>query len=97
VPFVALLGPGRLRTATILYAAGGMVLYGLAPTIPVPLTPLQDWTPLLCFGPVALYLLAASLRDLWRARTGAGIRLRSWKPAKDGELQPAGAPALRPE
>jgi 4-amino-4-deoxy-L-arabinose transferase-like glycosyltransferase len=73
-PLAALRGPGRLRTTAILYTIGGMILYGLYPLLAPPFADLEGYVPLICFGPVALYLLGRTLSDLrekvhaWRAR-----------------------------
>jgi hypothetical protein len=73
-PLAALRGPGRLRTTVVLYTIGGMVLYGLYPLLAPPFGDLEGYVPLICFGPVALYLLRCTVGDLrekvraWRVR-----------------------------
>jgi hypothetical protein len=68
LPLVALLGPGRLRTATVLYTCGGLALTALTPRLAPPFDALEGLVPLICFGPVALYLLYGLVRDAWGRR-----------------------------
>ena len=71
-PLAALRGPGRLRTTVVLYSIGGMILYGLYPLLAPPFGDLEGYAPLICFGPVALYLLRCTFSDLREKSTPGG-------------------------
>ncbi|HUS17122.1 MAG TPA: hypothetical protein VM536_19155 [Chloroflexia bacterium] len=88
LPMAALLGPGRLRNAGVLYAIGGLALYALAPTLAAPLDGLEGYVPLICFGPVAAYLL----RAVWQDQRAKRPILAAGAPAMPAYSRPPIAP-----
>ncbi|HUP28468.1 MAG TPA: hypothetical protein VM409_08545 [Chloroflexia bacterium] len=83
---VALVGPGRLFTATQVLCVSSMTIYALSPRVAKPLDALPGWTGLFVVAPPLIYLAV----DVWRQRqrTSATMGNPTRSPAREVAARP---------
>ncbi len=77
----ALVGPGRLFTATQILCASSLLMYAIYPTVAEPFTPLSEWTGLIIMAPPLGYVLASVWREARAGRVWAGAARQTTSPA----------------